>query len=120
MDGAEKEMAGKTKTWILVVALVGLGCSDADPKAACERWVESVNECTKEYILAIGAEWNDEERLRADEECADADDLALFESGSTTEELYHCQADILDNANCSDRVEYENIPALGLAMCSGL
>ena len=65
MDGAEKEMAGKTETWILVVALLGLGCSDADPKAACERWVESVNECTKEYILAIGAEWNDEERLRA-------------------------------------------------------
>ena len=103
---------------VAVACLAFGGCEEGNPKAACERWVESINACVKDYVLALDQPWNEEERLKAEDECKGLDDLPLLDDGTDTEELYDCQARILDAADCRDPEEFRNTQALTLVLCA--
>jgi hypothetical protein len=102
---------------LAVACLSLLGCEEGNPKAACARWVDSVNACVKDYVLALDEPWDEEKRLKADDECKGLDDLPLLDDGTDTEELYDCQAGILDAADCTDPEEFHNTQALTFAIC---
>ena len=108
----------KIKVFSLNMLILGcVSCDKQDVKAACQRWVASTNTCVMDYITALGQEWNEEEALDPESECADANDLAPLETGEDEANLYHCHADIMDQINCTDPDEFASIEVLLISLC---
>ena len=108
----------KIKVLSLNVIVLGcLSCEDIDVKAACERWVNSTNDCVMDYVTALDEEWIEEAALDPNTECAGVDDLAPLETGEVKADLYHCHADLMDRVNCADPEEFASIEVLLFSVC---